>query len=151
MDRFLEENRLRWDERVPIHAGPAFYDLERFRAAGERFDVVFTSLGVLSWLPDIAAWAEAVAACTDPGGTFYIAEFHPLLHVFDDDGTAAYPYLERPEPTTEDEPGTYVDRQAATAHNRAHYWSHGLGQIVTALIGAGFEIEFVHERVEVFY
>jgi SAM-dependent methyltransferase len=52
------------------------------------FDVVFTSLGALNWLPDLPRWAEVVAHFTRPGGFFYIAEAHPFAWVFDDDDSA---------------------------------------------------------------
>ena len=47
--------------------------------AGTDFDLVFTSWGILMWLPDITRWAETIAACLRPGGRFYIAEGHPAL------------------------------------------------------------------------
>jgi 2-polyprenyl-3-methyl-5-hydroxy-6-metoxy-1,4-benzoquinol methylase len=49
-----------------------------------EFDVVFTSLGALNWLPDLPRWAEVVAHFVRPGGFFYIAEAHPFAWVFDD-------------------------------------------------------------------
>src|SRR5678809_1174434 len=53
-----------------------------------EFDVVFTSLGALNWLPDLPRWAEVVAHFVRPGGFFYIAEAHPFAWVFDDDDSA---------------------------------------------------------------
>lgn len=35
----------------------------------EKFDIVFTSYGVLPWLPDIRAWGETVARFLVPGGS----------------------------------------------------------------------------------
>ena len=52
---------------------------------GRRFDVVYTGLGAINWLPDIKAWASTMAALLAPGGTFYLAEFHPFSDVFADD------------------------------------------------------------------
>ena len=34
----------------------------------EQFDVVFTSYGVLCWLPDLDGWASVVANHLKPGG-----------------------------------------------------------------------------------
>ena len=42
------------------------------------FDVVYTSRGVLGWLPDIRGWARVVAHFVAPGGTFFITEIHPV-------------------------------------------------------------------------
>ena len=57
--------------------------------AGETFDVVYTSRGVLSWLPDIARWAEIVAGFMAPGGIFYLHEAHPVLWAVADEQTTS--------------------------------------------------------------
>src|SRR5258708_1994976 len=175
MDPRLEENRAWWDERVSLHAGSTFYDLEGFRRGGlalddveqaevgevagmemvhlqchfglsslswvrlgamvtgvdfspeavslarrlaadtglearfvccalfdtldhvqDRFDVVFSSYGVLSWLPDLVRWAQIVAALLRPGGRLHLIELHPATCMFDDETTEVrlrYPYF----------------------------------------------------------
>ena len=50
-----------------------------------QFDIVYTSYGVLCWLPDLREWARIAASYVKPGGFFYIAEFHPFAYVFDDE------------------------------------------------------------------
>ena len=57
------------------------YDLPD--ALDEQFDIVFTSYGVLTWLPDLDGWAEVIYKRLKPGGTFYIVEFHPFTDVFE--------------------------------------------------------------------
>jgi len=116
----------------------------------ESFDIVFTSYGVLCWLPDLARWAGLVAHFLKPGGTFYIAELHPFAGVFDDeegvtDLRVAYPYFHTPEPLTFDSQGTYADRTAQVTHTTTHEWAHSLGDVVNALIAAGLHIQFLHE------
>ena len=111
-----------------------------------QFDIVFTSYGVLCWLPDLTRWAEIVARYLSPGGTFYIAEFHPLLTMFDDAGERlAYPYFCKPEPERWENQGSYAEPDADFSHT-AYEWTHGLGEIVTALIEAGLKLEFLHEH-----
>ena len=56
------------------------YDLPE--VLDEQFDVVFTSYGVLVWLPDVKRWTEVVYNHLKPGGVFYIVEFHPFTDVF---------------------------------------------------------------------
>lgn len=116
-------------------------------ALGERFDIVYTGLGVLGWLPDMAAWARVVADLLVPGGVFYIAEFHPFPDVLDDatGGTVTHDYFPD-KPTTYDEAGSYAAWTTSTVHNRATLWRHGLGTIVSALCAAGLRIEFLHEH-----
>ncbi|MGH8995153.1 MAG: class I SAM-dependent methyltransferase [Acidimicrobiales bacterium] len=109
--------------------------------AGERFDLVYTGVGALCWLPDVDRWAEVVAALLRPGGRLFIREGHPMLASIDESHTedlvVDYPYFERPEPMVFDDPGTYVETDATFVANRTHEWSHGLGQVVTAVLDAG--------------
>jgi SAM-dependent methyltransferase len=115
-----------------------------------QFDIVFTSYGVVGWLPDIAEWARVAAHFVRPGGTFYLAEFHPFAWVFDDapgvtDLELRYPYFAPPEPVAVDDPGTYADRDAPLEHGRTYWFPHSLGEIVSALIDAGLRIDHLHE------
>ena len=109
------------------------------------FDLVFTGIGALCWLPDVRRWAEVVARLLAPGGRLFIREGHPMLWALADvrpDGLLVvdYPYFERPEPTVWDEGGTYVETDAVFEHNVTHEWNHGLGEIVTALLEQGLQI-----------
>ena len=111
----------------------------------ELFDLVYTGIGALCWLPDIDRWARVVAGLLRPGGRLFIREGHPVLWALDDprpDGLLAveYPYFEREEAMVFDEGGTYVDTDAVFTHNRTHEWNHGLGEIVTALMAAGMDL-----------
>ncbi len=45
----------------------------------EQFDLVFTGIGALCWLPSIARWAEVVANLLKPGGRLFLREAHPVL------------------------------------------------------------------------
>jgi SAM-dependent methyltransferase len=125
------------------------YDLPA--ALDERFDIVYTSRGVLGWLPDIGAWARVVAGFVKPGGFFYVTEVHPIAQVFDDENVAPgelrlrYPYWSHAEPITLPVQGSYADRSAATDGLVEHGWDHSLGEIVTSLIDAGLRIDFLHE------
>ncbi|HEX6567830.1 MAG TPA: class I SAM-dependent methyltransferase [Acidimicrobiales bacterium] len=114
---------------------------------GRTFDIVYTGLGAINWLPDIERWADVMAALTAPGGLFYVAEFHPVHAILgDDDLTVRYPYFhDRESPLTFDEAGTYADLDAATGHNHTVEWTHGLGSVVSAVIDAGLTVELLHE------
>ncbi len=122
-------------------------------ALGDTYDIVYTGVGAIGWLPDIERWAETVAALTKPGGTFYIKEGHPFLWALDDeldDGSLVvkHPYFERPDPTTWDYGETYGG-EGKVGNSVSHEWNHGLGEIVTALIGHGFRIDLLVEHREV--
>ncbi|NJC72318.1 class I SAM-dependent methyltransferase [Planosporangium thailandense] len=115
------------------------------------FDLVYTGVGALCWLPDIRRWARVVSALLRPGGRLFIREGHPMLWALTDsrgDGLLAveYPYFERPEPVVWDEPGTYVQTDVAFTHTVTHEWNHGLGEIVTALLDAGLDLTMLVEH-----
>jgi SAM-dependent methyltransferase len=115
------------------------------------FDVVYTSRGVLCWLPDIRPWARVVAHFVRPGGTFYMTEVHPVVEAFEPEGVEpgelrlAYPYWEHAAPLSFAVQGSYADPTAQVATAREHSWGHGLGEIVTALAEAGLRIESLRE------
>lgn len=126
----------------------------------EQFDVVFTSWGVLAWLPDHKRWAEIAARYVKPGGTFYILEFHPFTWVFDETADAdrmrderilpvKYDYFGDPsKPLSDDTPeeGSYGAPDHDFKNHKTNEWQFDLGRIVTNLIEAGLQIEFVREH-----
>lgn len=121
------------------------------RAVAGQFDVVYTGIGALCWLPDIAAWARVVAHFVRPGGRFYVVEGHPMLWSLDDDRSdgqlvVRYPYFERPQPNRFDDGADYADPTARLTNSVTYEWNHGLGEIVTALIEAGLVIDWLHEH-----
>ena len=106
----------------------------------ERYDVVVTNFGVLCWLPDIDEWASVVAELLKPGGVFYLAEHHPIATALSDDLGADG------DPITIENPYFATETPATPADEPPHKWTHGLGEILTALIEAGIKLEFVHEH-----
>ena len=115
------------------------------------FDLVFTGIGALCWLPDIRRWAAVVAALLRPGGRLFLREGHPMMWALDefrDDGllVVRYPYFERNEPLTIDEGGTYVETDVVFQHTVSHSWNHGLGEIVTALMDEGLRLTELAEH-----
>nr|WP_275941971.1 class I SAM-dependent methyltransferase [Nocardia cerradoensis] len=115
--------------------------------AGNRYDIVYTGVGALVWLPDLVRWASVVAQLLAPGGFLYLTEFHPFGDILaEDDGrTVAYDYFD-PAPQVWEEPGTYADPDAPTTANVTVQWQHGIGEIVTALAAAGLRLDFLHEH-----
>jgi SAM-dependent methyltransferase len=119
----------------------------------EVFDVVYTGIGALNWLPDIRVWARVAAGFVKPGGLLYVYEGHPVLWSLDDKRedrllVLGERYFEAPEPNVWENDTTYVDGPKLV-HRRIYEWNHGLGEIVTAVVDAGLRIEFVHEHREV--
>jgi SAM-dependent methyltransferase len=115
------------------------------------FDLVFTGIGALCWLPSVRRWAEVVSALLRPGGRLFIREGHPMLWALADvrdDGLLVVdnPYFERDEPMVGDEGGTYVQTDAVFTHHITHWWNHGLGETVTALVDAGMQVTGLAEH-----
>ncbi|WP_329144467.1 class I SAM-dependent methyltransferase [Streptomyces sp. NBC_01456] len=119
---------------------------------GRRFDVVYTGKGALCYLPDLTAWAEVVSSLLRPGGTFYLVEFHPLLDAL---GPTPSPdrqqlrlhhdYLAGRGPLRSDTPHTYTDGPPVRGATTSYEWRHGLGEVVSAVIGAGMTLQLVRE------
>ena len=118
------------------------------------FELVYTGIGALCWLPDIRRWAEVVALLLGPGGRLFVREGHPVLWALDDartDGLLAleYPYRETADPIVDTTEGSYVEVRADLLNVESHSWNHGIGEIVSALLDAGLVLtELVeHESV----
>ena len=108
------------------------------------FDLVYTGIGALCWMPDVKRWACVVAGLARPGGRLFIREAHPMLWALDeshsDELVLGYPYFEHSDPFVEDAAGTYVTSDVEFTHNVTHTWNHGLGEIMTALFDAGMQV-----------
>lgn len=109
----------------------------------EQFDLVYTGVGALCWLPDIARWGGVVAGLLRPGGRLFLRESHPILWALDENANQPvlhYPYFETAEPMVFDEPGTYTDKAAVFGNTITHEWNHGIGEIITALLDHGLRL-----------
>jgi SAM-dependent methyltransferase len=114
------------------------------REEAGSFDIVFTSFGVVGWLPDLDKWAAIIALYLKSGGVFYIAEFHPVVWMFDDDfKTIKYCYENREVIETEIQ-GTYSDRYA-DIKAKEYGWNHSISEVLNALISKGLRIEHFNE------
>ena len=118
-----------------------------------RFDLVYTGIGALCWLPSITRWAEVVAGLLRPSGELFMREGHPVLWALDDPRTdrlvvLAHPYFET-DGVRFSEPDTYVDQaEPLTAPDIVHF-NHGLAEIFNALWSAGMEITLFEEHTTV--
>ncbi|NHJ46623.1 MAG: class I SAM-dependent methyltransferase [Asgard group archaeon] len=124
------------------------YDLKD--VLNEQFDIVFTSIGVLCWLPDLKKWAEIIAHFLKPNGFFYIADGHPFSHIFDNDNEkelqVKYDYFEKSEPMEFIAERTYALETSDMEPHAEYEWSHSLSEIMNSLINARLKIEFLNEH-----
>lgn len=103
----------------------------------EQFDIVFSSYGVLTWLPDLERWAHTVESLLRPGGAFFLVEFHPALMMLDfEGGSLSYDYFRRPY--QEDVQGSYAAPEGPV--HREHFWTHSLSDVITPLLDRGLTL-----------
>jgi len=106
------------------------------------FDVVYTSIGTITWLRDLDRWAAQISGLLRAGGTFFIRDGHPALYALDEnapDLTTRYPYFGDGRAQQWDEESTYVG-DGKVAHPRTYEWPHPLSEILGALLGAGLRL-----------
>ena len=118
--------------------------------AGRRFDVVYTGIGALCWLPDVRRWAQVVSALLRPGGRLFIREGHPVLWTLADprpDGllVVEHPYFET-EGVLFSGTSSYVDHDGPLASPDIVHFNHGLGEIITAVMDAGLQLTAIEEH-----
>jgi SAM-dependent methyltransferase len=129
------------------------YDLQQ--NLDRKFDIVYTSAGVLCWLPDLKEWGRVIAQFLKSGSFFYILEGHPFLNMLLDEANTSIPeifrsYFHTPEPEVYQSEGSYSGDKTSKIHTGKE-WTHSLGDIVNSLINAGFRIEFLHEYPYIFF
>lgn len=115
-------------------------------------DLLYTGRGSLMWIQDLDAWAAVVERLLAPAGRFVLFEGHPVEWLFDvgPDGrwvATDYDYFAGPEASRGWDPG-YIDRLSLADHQQtwkfARAWT--LGEVVTALLGAGVRLERLAEH-----
>lgn len=109
------------------------------------FDIAYTSVGVLAWLPHLDTWAAAIHALLKPGGLFYVRDSHPVLNAIDydrDDGLLVLkqPYFETNLPARYDHGTTYAADDVRLENATTYEWSHSLSEIIRSLLTAGLSI-----------
>jgi 2-polyprenyl-3-methyl-5-hydroxy-6-metoxy-1,4-benzoquinol methylase len=123
--------------------------LETSKHIKDAFDIVFTSYGVIGWLPDLKPWGKMIAERLKKGGLFYMVEFHPLVWMFDylsGKPILKYGYMQD-EVIYEEYEGTYANSDSKMI-SKEYGWNHGLSEVVNALIEAGLQIEYLNEYDE---
>jgi SAM-dependent methyltransferase len=116
-----------------------------------RFDLVYTGIGALNWHPDLARWAEVVAALLRTGGRLFVRDGHPVLLALEDprpDGLLVlqYPYVGVDGGVPLRESTSYAGEGELTSPELVHF-PHGLGELVTAVLAAGLRVDALEEHL----
>jgi len=106
----------------------------------QKYDIVFTSYGTIGWLPDLDKWAKIINLFLKPEGKFIMAEFHPVVWMFDDDFEGIkYNYFNE-KPIAETYEGTYADQNADLIQDYV-MWNHSLAEVIDHLLQNNIQIE----------
>ena len=169
----LSPGSLRQARRIAERAGIGvdYFESDVYNApdalGGQRFDLVYTGIGALCWLPDIRLWAKTVAELLRPGGRLFVRDGHPVLNSLlpvtvgevqpDSDqqdwltGVGALtpalelPYWEQPEPMVWNDAVSYAGTEKVTSP-RSVEWNHAVSEIVMAVLDAGLSLELLVEH-----
>ena len=113
----------------------------------KKYDVVFTTEGVLCWLPDLNRWAETIKHLLNENGIFYVLDSHPFYMVFDHEKMTEnkleikYPYFIR-ESEHNDTLGGWFSQPI---NGDTYEWNYKVSDIINSLVKAGLTIEFFNE------
>lgn len=112
------------------------------------FDLVYITVGVVGWMPDLDGFFRVAGRLLRPGGRFFAYEQHPILDMFEPerDGDPHEPvvsYFET-EALGEDASLDYYGN-AQYAAETSYWFVHPLGDVVTACLDRGFALEHLRE------
>ena len=114
---------------------------------GRLFDIVYTGIGALGWLPDLESWAEVVAALLKPGGVLYMVEIHPIVvGVVADGRTIGQDIFDAAYVAWDENAGTYASPDARLSNEISYERVHTVSEVVTAVLDAGLVLELLHEQ-----
>jgi SAM-dependent methyltransferase len=113
----------------------------------DRFDLAYATIGVINWIDDMGAWMRSAARCLRPGGHLVLADLHPMVVMLDsaDPPRFGWPYQDT-RAFVEDQQGSYANADAALAAPTSVSYAHGIGDLITAALGAGLRLTGFEEH-----
>ena len=106
---------------------------------GQKFDIVYTSYGVVNWLPDLIQWGQVISQTLKDGGKFVIVEFHPILWMFNEEFSQVRYAYSRKEPYIVEE-STYTDSENDN-RQKTVTWNHGLAVVLNGLLNNDLQVQ----------
>ncbi|MQS44643.1 class I SAM-dependent methyltransferase [Lactobacillus salsicarnum] len=141
--KFAREISKKATEPITYVQGDARYASQKI---DRKFDAIVTSMGTITWLPDLTDWAQSISELLKSGGTFMIRDDHPMLAALNFGSmhvTASY--FEGNTDTYESDSSYTDNSQHKIKHTTNHNWNHTFEEIINSLIQAGLTIEFLGE------
>ncbi|HEX7311147.1 MAG TPA: class I SAM-dependent methyltransferase [Gaiellaceae bacterium] len=136
----LEVARERWPDIAWVQAD--VHDLPSELKRG-RFDLVYTADGVLVWLHDLDPWASGIAASLRSGGDLLLHEEHPVVQCVDESLRWREDYFDEELHAYRGWTHFELTGPPATEEKIERLWR--LGQVVTAIAGAGLVVRQLEE------
>jgi SAM-dependent methyltransferase len=119
----------------------------RAALADRSFDIVYTGIGALGWLPDLDEWARVVGGLLRPGGVLYLVEIHPIVFgVLGDGRTLRHDIFEAEYVRWDEKGGTYAAPDATLVNRVTCERMHALSDVISAVLTAGLCVELFHEQ-----
>jgi len=119
----------------------------------KKYDMVFTTEGVLCWLPDFNKWAETVKHLLNENGILYLLDSHPFYMIFDEEKLKEnkleikYPYFIREPEYNEVIFGYFSENKKGDNYN----WMYKVSDIINSLAKAGLTIECFNEYDSLYF
>ena len=111
----------------------------------ETFDLVFISYGAICWLPDLDQWAKIIVDRLKPGGKLILAEFHPVIYMYNwENHQLEFSYFNTGAPYEETVKGTYADKEADVEF-KEYFWTHSLSEVLQSLIQNNLTLSTIKE------
>ena len=115
-----------------------------------QFDLVFSTWGTTTWLPDIWRWGEVFAGFVTPGGRAYFADLHPTIAMLDEAGGSLVPRFSWRTPSDQpevfEEDITYTGAHSKLKNKKTVEWIHPVSDHLNALLNQGLQLEYLHEH-----
>jgi len=122
-----------------IYAIPHEYD--------GTFDVAFSTIGALGWLPDLTGAFAVCARLLQAGGAFFIYDEHPFLGMFEGDDapppSLRYSYFDKGPHRSDD--GLDYFEFASYESDPVYWFQHTVSDILTACLDNGLALEHFRE------
>jgi SAM-dependent methyltransferase len=114
-----------------------------------RFDLVYATIGVITWIDDLRAWMRSAAAALRGGGKLLLVDIHPLLLMVAsaDPFELDFPYA-NDGPRSFDEPGSYAGADLDVSATATVEYGHSIAEVVNAALEAGLKIQRLDEHLD---
>ncbi len=122
----------------------SLYDLND--SYNDAFGVVYVTIGVLGWLPDLPGFFKVVERLLRPGGHLFLYDQHPILGIFDPAQKLVVDssYFRR-EPFVEEVLPDYMD-PSQTGRATSYWFQHTLSSILTLCLDSSLTITHFEEH-----